>query len=138
MSRKIRFGRRASMAVRASSELRAVRVEKPSSSRMPETSSRMSASSSTIRISLAMLNLRSNFRAGVQNAFALLLRARDGEMEAHQRAGTGRSVEQFDAAAMILENFRNDGKAEAGALRPRRHVGLQQPPPVFARKTLAI
>ena len=33
----------------------------PSSSRMPDTSSRMSASSSTIRISLAMLNLRLQF-----------------------------------------------------------------------------
>ena len=54
MSRMTSCGRRSSMAFRASSESRARRVRWPSSCRMPATISRMSASSSTIRMSEAI------------------------------------------------------------------------------------
>src|SRR4051812_45182538 len=55
MSRNTRCGRRLEISVSAESLSRAVRVVNPSSSRMPATRSRISASSSTIRISFVAM-----------------------------------------------------------------------------------
>ena len=64
------LGRRARIAAKASSELEATRTACPSSSRSPETSSRMSASSSTTRMSEPVDRIRSRSYSAATRARA--------------------------------------------------------------------
>src|ERR1700686_2179890 len=135
MSRNTRFGLRDVIAVSASSLLRAVRASKPSSCRMPATRSRISASSSTMRISAAMplpVYVVLVFRRG------RLRMAGGGEAHAHPGAPLARNffdgVAQLDAAAMILDDASNNGEAKPGALLARRDIRLEQPPAGFPRE----
>ncbi len=52
--------------------------------------------------------------------------------------GAGEPVEQLDPAAVVLEDLDDDRQAEPGALRARRHVGLDQAIAVLAREALAV
>ena len=52
--------------------------------------------------------------------------------------GARQPVEQFDAAAMVLEDLDDDRQTEAGAFGARRHIGLNEAMPVFARKSFAV
>src|SRR5664279_6246657 len=100
---------------------------------MPATRSRMSASSSTIRISAAMpsLGFRHLSLFGL-NRFNL---AGGGEYHAHPGAALARnllgSIAQFDGAAMIFDNATDDGEAKPRALFARRDIGVEQPVAVF-------
>src|SRR3974390_1108801 len=138
MSRKIRLGCLETIAVSASSLLRAVRVSYPSSCRIPATRSRISASSSTIRMSADMsLPVR-----------VLLFRfSRFGvtcgrEPHPHPRPPLPRDflagVAQLDPAPMILNDAADDGEAESRALLARRNVRLEQPAAILLRQTNAV
>src|SRR3954451_9197598 len=110
---------------------------------MPATSSRMSSSSSTIRISDAITDLFSfsvfscsGFAAG---GVACLPHRQDYRNHgAAPFEEIGRSVVQFEHAAMVLDDLLDDRQAKAGALFARRHIGLEQPLAILARQTLAI
>src|SRR5947209_7301191 len=106
---------------------------------MPATSSRISASSSTIRMSDAMTYLpvaccfaifRSRFfgRGGVSG----------GKTQPHPGAAATRrdlrGIVELDAAAVVLEDAPHDGEAEAGPLLARRHIGLEQAAAVLLGK----
>src|SRR5690606_15543581 len=102
---------------------------------MPATSSRMSSSSSTIRISDAMFNLFSLFparRAGLRRWHHDADHGPPSAMEIRRR------IVQFQMAAMVLDDLLDDRKAEPRALFPRRHIGLEQPLAVFTRQPLAV
>src|SRR5664279_5832237 len=94
---------------------------------MPATRSRMSASSSTIRISAAMpsLGFRHLSLLGL-NRFNL---AGGGESHPHPGTALARnlfgSIAQFDGTAMVFDNAPDDGEAEPGALFARRDIGLE-------------
>ena len=60
------------------------------------------------------------------------------EMEANASALPLRRIKQFNAPAVVFQNFGNDGQAKACAFRPRRHIGFKQPLPVVRRKTLSV
>src|SRR3990167_5336446 len=96
---------------------------------MPETSSRMSASSSTTRMSAAM---------------GCLLRCRRGrrtrgrEYQSHQGARQVAGVAQRQFAPMVFENAFDDGQAQARALFAGGDIGLGQPVAVARRQAHAI
>src|SRR5579875_224787 len=145
MSRKARCGRRASMAVNASSAFLAVRVPWPSSDNMPETISRMSASSSTMRMSLGMIfHARSTgaLFCGRQilagKADRALRNFASWKIKPDAGALTARRIEKFDTPAMILEDLGDDREAEARAFGARRHIGLEQTMPIFVREAFAV
>src|SRR6185295_12019351 len=125
MSRNRRFGRRDEMELSAVSLSRAVRVSKPSSCRMPATSSRISASSSTMRMS---------------DPAMLLARRRKPQPHPCAAAAFGdlRRIGQLDAAAMLLENAADDGETKPGPLLARGDVRLEQPVAVLLRQTGAV
>src|SRR5829696_8590217 len=136
MSRNTSWGRRRSTAARASSESFAVRAPWPSSSRMPATRSRMSASSSTISMSLAIvLPLLHALRLGRLAPVRTIGR----EPQAHHRAPAAgrdrRGIEELDAAAMLFHDPPHDREPEPGSLLARGDVGLQQPLPILLRQT---
>src|SRR4051794_19880267 len=99
---------------------------------MPATRSRISASSSTIRMSVAIACAL--FCRGGQDRLVLVF-AFDGEPEAHQCAATTRRhrrrVEELDAAAMFFHDLADDREAEAGALLARGDIRLEQPLPIL-------
>src|SRR3954451_10342919 len=160
MSRNTRFGRRDLISFTAPSLSRAVRVPWPSSCRRPATSSQMSASSSTIRISDAIsqcslfLLLDDDLRFDFFDLCLSLLRrshagrARAGrrtlvdEVQPHPGAAlAGKflgSVAQLDAAAVFLENAADDGEAKARALLAGGDIGLEQPVAIFLRQADAV
>src|SRR4029079_14774752 len=152
MSRITRDGRRSSIAASVSSLSFAVRVRCPSSSRLPEINPRMSASSSTTRISDAMnhslllplaLRDRGVRRGFVRIAFvACLLRVPDRQVDAYgcapHLAVPLRRVGEVQSAAMLLSDALHDGEPKAGAFGARGHIGLDQPLPVFGRQAAAI
>src|SRR5689334_10346512 len=100
---------------------------------MPEISIRMSASSSTIRMSCAMDDRP---RLGFD---ALRRRLLDpaGEHETDARAAARRILEP-ELAAVILHDLLDDRQAEAGALGAGRDVGLGQAIAPLDRQPLAV
>src|SRR5512145_1128555 len=139
MSRITSEGRRSSMACKVSSLSLASRVEWPSSSRMPEISSRISVSSSTTRISDAMgysLFLVGAFGAAhFSRRFRLrracLLSVSDRQIDAHRGAFhlavPLRRIGEREGAAMLLDDTLHDSETEPRALLARGHVRLDQP-----------
>src|SRR6476646_11725907 len=106
---------------------------------MPATRSRISASSSTIRISALMRSLvHALFEFGLANRRLAGRR----EADAHQRAALARiflgGVAQLDLPAMLLDDAADDRQAEPGALFARGDVGLQQPAALFLRQADAV
>src|SRR5262249_18708334 len=131
------------IAASAVSLSRAVRVSWPSSLRIPATSSRMSSSSSTIRMSDAISDLfsfsffcRLGFAGGRRCALP------DGQENRDHGAAAaveiGRRVVQLEMAAMVLDDLLDDREAQARPLLPGGHIGLEQPLAILARQTLAI
>ena len=47
-------------------------------------------------------------------------------------------VEEFDAAAMVLEYLDDNRQAKPGSFGSRRHIRLDQTVPILARKTFAV
>src|SRR5262245_39626092 len=99
---------------------------------MPATKSRISASSSTIKISAAMVLLACNlwffWVSGIDFAGGGNSHANPGAPLAWDFLG---GVAQLDPAAVLLDNASYDGKAETGALFTRRHIRLEQSVAVF-------
>src|SRR6185437_492318 len=94
--------------------------------RIPATRSRISASSSTIRISEAIL--RSTYRLRL---FRLRVRlAGGGESYPHTCAALARNfltgIAQLDVAAMLLDDAPDNRKAEARPLFARRDIRFEQ------------
>src|SRR5690606_4025807 len=133
MSRKTRRGTRSAIAARALSASWAVRVSWPSPSRMPATSSRMSSSSSTIRMSDAIFNLF--VRLVVRRVCRRQHDADHGPPASVEGFG---SVVQFKSPTMVFHDLLDDREAEAGPFFAGRHIGLEQPLAVLARQALAI
>src|ERR1035437_5929125 len=106
---------------------------------MPATRSRISASSSTIRISLDMLLLVYRLRFFKFGRFRL---AGGGKLHAHPGAALPRNlfggIAQLDATAMILDEAPDDGEPQSGALFARGDIGLEQPAAVFLRQADAV
>src|SRR5262245_22324113 len=106
---------------------------------MPATKSRISASSSTIKISAAMVLL----------AYALLLFwlsgvgfAGGGNPHTHPGPPLARDffggIAQFDRAPVLLNNASHDGKSEARALLAGRDIGLEQPTAILFLQTYGL
>src|SRR4030081_152383 len=154
MSRNTRCGRRFAISASAESLSRAVLVLKPSSSRIPATRSRISASSSTIRMSFAighacpvsrLLRLRFLFHfwsAPPAPRFHTRLFhfdfrgvARHRKPQPHPGPARARSnvrgIVELDPAAMVFQNAAHNRQAEAGALFARRDVGFEQARPAY-------
>src|SRR6185312_13002403 len=142
MSRKTRRGTRSAIAASALSLSCAVRVSCPSSSRIPATSSRMSSSSSTMRISDTISDLF-RFVAG-RPALGLfhpsLRRPRQDDTDHCSLAPMefGWSVVQFQPAAMVFDDLLDDRETKPGALLTRCHIGLEKALAVLARQALAV
>src|SRR5690606_2362103 len=141
MSRKTSRGTRSAIDASALSASCAVRVSCPSSLRIPATSSRMSSSSSTIRISDAISDLlNSSFVSLVPACSGIRCRGRQDQAD-HSPLPVMkicRRVVQFEPTAMVLDNLLDDGEAKSRALVAGRHIGLQQPLPVFTREALSV
>src|SRR3984957_10257881 len=168
MSRNTRCGRRLAISARAESLSRAVRVVKPSSSRMPATRSRISASSSTIKMSFAMVTpVLSVACCGFDFCFIvsrvcrlngsgcrsfcfgnLLLRfgfrclARYRKPQPHPGSPRARAdvggVIEFDPAAVVFQHATDDRKPKAGALLACCDVGFEQTGPAHLWQTDAV
>src|SRR5712691_10392757 len=131
MSRNARLGRRVLITASASSLSRAVRVPKPSSCRMPATSSRISLSSSTMRMSGPMVLPLARDLTQLVHGLGDLGYMRRGEAQPCPRAAAGeharRQIVEIDAAAVVLEDAADDGEPEPGPLLAGGDVGLEQP-----------
>src|SRR5438045_3238922 len=103
---------------------------------MPDTSSRMSVSSSTIRISDAILPLAYRFQTGrLHRLFRRYLRRKPQPYPGTALTGhLNRGVRQFDASTMVLQNPANNGETKSGALLARGDVRLQQARTIFLRQ----
>src|ERR1700694_2199984 len=141
MSRNTRFGLRLATCASASSLSRAERVMKPSSCRMPDTSSRMSASSSTMRMSSAMgSSIRCELRGLGSRRGLGLVRAHGFRREAQPHPGSALAgdlfggIAELDASAVVLQDAAYDGEAQAGALLAGGDVGFEQPAAVLLRQ----
>src|SRR5680860_66776 len=155
MSRITSDGRRSSIACSVSSLSLASRVEWPSSSRMPETRSLMSVSSSTTRMSDAMghflLLLRGALgwarrdggaRLGHGVRHACLLPVSHRQIDAH-RGPFDLSVAfwrigERKGAPMLLGDPVHDRQAKPGALGAGGHIGLDQTLAILLRQAAAI
>src|SRR5690606_24894330 len=143
MSRKTSRGTRSAMAASALSASCAVRVSCPSSLRMPATSSRISSSSSTIRMSDAITYLL-DFTVICHRGPRLIGTAPVGRRQDHCDHGPAsamkirRSVMELQPTSVVLDDLLDDSEAKASAFFPSRHIGLEQALPVFARQALAI
>src|SRR5690606_4447055 len=135
MSSSSRRGTRSAIAASAESLSPAVRVSWPSSDRIPATSSRISVSSSTTRISDAILDL---FRPFFFLTLACYVHTKN---HADHRSATpmevSRSVVQLQPSTMVLDYLLHDRKTKAGALLARGHIRLQKPLTVLLRQPLA-
>src|SRR6185312_7178813 len=101
---------------------------------MPPMSMRISASSSTMRISAAM--------GARQLLFALvrlhrILCARVPERHAHHRAAAG-SIVKLEQGSVILDDVLHDRQPKARAARARRYIRLRQPLPPLVGQAAAI
>src|SRR5882724_4393686 len=90
---------------------------------MPPISMRMSASSSTMRISAAMGPR--HWRLSRVGSGALVP-ARVPERHAHDGTAAG-TIVQLQQRAMILDDVLDDGEPEARTARARGHIRLSQP-----------
>src|SRR5215467_11721752 len=106
---------------------------------MPATKSRISASSSTIKISAAMVLL----------AYTILLFwlsgvgfAGGGNPHPHPSPPLARNflggITQIDRAAVLFNNASHDSEPKSGALLAGRNVGLEQPAAIFLRQADAV
>src|SRR5690606_24672722 len=140
MSRMTSEGRRSESAASALSLSAAVRVPKPSSSNIPETRSRISASSSIIRISSAMTHSCYILTLVLCSLVARLGEQRQcGEIELQQGDRPSlRAVAQFERALMIFGNLLHDRQPQPGALGPGGHIRLGKPVLQFRRKAHAV
>src|SRR5262245_46656734 len=101
---------------------------------MPAISMRMSASSSTMRISAAMGSRQSCLRC---LGLGTISRARVPERHAHDRAAA-RTVVELQQRAVILDDVLDDCQPKAGAARARGHIGFGQPLPPLIGQAAAI
>src|SRR5258708_15091831 len=136
MSSTTRLGRRVRIASSVAVESAAARVWWPSSSRMPPMSIRMSASSSTIRMSCAMTGC---FRQLLRRTgLARTLRANPPEeREGNARAAAG-AILEHQRAAMIFHDFFDNRQSQSGTFGARCHIRLGEPLAVLQRQALAI
>src|SRR4249919_751165 len=99
---------------------------------MPATKSRISASSSTIKISLAMVLLAYDFLFFWLSGVGF---AGGGNPHPHPGSPLARDflggITQFDRAAVLLNNASHDGKPEPSTLLAGRDIGLEQPAAIF-------
>src|SRR5579863_5146657 len=106
---------------------------------MPETSSRISASSSTMRMSEGISAYRLWLGLGLGRGGGSRLR---GETELHPGAARTRdlfrSIAQLKAPAVLFENSPDDGETQAGALLTGGDIRLKQPRAVLFRQADAI
>src|SRR6185437_6814215 len=100
---------------------------------MPEIRSRISSSSSTIRISDA---INDPFLVIFFSAFHTLLHKRKTEHD--DRPLPALTVVQGNLAAMVFHDLAHDGEAQPGALGPRGDVWLGQAVAVLRRQPDAI
>src|ERR1700712_4399604 len=132
MSSTTSWGRRARMAVSAESESPATRVVYPSSCRIPAIRSRISSSSSTMRISDAI----SDPFLLIFISFQSLLCEREGQCDL--RAFPAFHVGEGDIPAMVFHDLAHDRQAQPGALGAGGDIGLGQPVLVFRRQADAV
>src|SRR5215470_11896438 len=90
---------------------------------MPLISIRMSASSSTMRISAAMRPRQCRLS---QLGLRRLIRTRVPECHPHDRAAAG-AIVQLQQRTVILDDLLHDGQPEAGAAGARRDIWLREP-----------
>src|SRR5579871_5254104 len=141
MSSTTSCGRRWRTAVSAPSLSAATLVSNPSSRRMPAMRSRISSSSSTIRISDAICNpcllipgsfflhtLLPRWKCQYDLRSRLVLAMLAVAMLAVA------SILQDDLSAMVFHDLADDRQAEARALGPRRNVRLGQSVSMFVRQ----
>src|SRR5215472_14836626 len=103
---------------------------------MPHISMRMSASSSTTRMSCAMDRcLRSRARRFGRRRGTAIVAAMEDE---HYARATSLAILQDEFAAMIFHDLLDDGETETGALAARRHVRLGQALASFRRETATV
>src|SRR5262249_30056288 len=132
------------IAASASSLSRAVRAPYPSSWRIPATSSRMSLSSSTMRMSgpMVVLPLACDFTDFRHGFFGLRGHVCGGEAQPGPCAPSDehsfRQVVEFDASAVLFQDAADDREPEAGAFLARRYVGLEQPVAIVLREPDAV
>src|SRR5215470_16754758 len=153
MSRITSCGRRSSTALRASSESRAKRVRCPSSCRKPATISRMSASSSTIRISAAICRSLARWLsspAACRGGLWLCAGYRLGRGPAHGQRyadqcavaplGARRSILQCQRPPMLLDALLHNGQTKPRTLLLAfgGHIGLQQAHAVLLGQAWAV
>src|SRR5579863_2874991 len=132
---------------------------------MPAMRSRISSSSSMIRMSRAILRLflrqdgrlsgerrlcrlarglrwyfgrAGGDRLGLARGAVALERQREGEARADAAVGIRFGIDQPDRAAVLLDDAGDDRKAQAGALLARRDVGLEQALPIFLGPALTV
>src|SRR5262249_43644799 len=98
-------------------------------------SRRMSASSSTIKMSRAMSLEQPCARICLDGLYR---RRRPIHEDQPDRGPPARSVVQYQIAAVLLHDFFNDGEAEPGALDPRCDIGLGQAVALDLREAAAI
>src|SRR6185312_5386240 len=103
---------------------------------MPHISMRISASSSTTRMSCAMCGgpCCDGGRSGVGLCDGARLDAMEDEHDARAAAF---AVLERKLAAVILHDLLDDGEAEPGTLGARRHVRLGEPLAPLARQAAA-
>src|SRR5262245_28370130 len=153
MSRMTSWGRRSSTALSASSESRAKRVRCPSSCRKPATISRMSASSSTIRMSAAICRSLARWLsspAAGGGGLWFLARYRLGRCPAYGQRYADQcavgplrsrwSILQCQRPPVLFDALLHDGKTKPRAFLCTlgRHIGLKQTHAVLLGQARAI
>src|SRR4029079_19053967 len=103
---------------------------------MPEISSLMSASSSTMRISAAISFYPT--RPSLCGLFFQKRHEAQGDAGAMTAVEARRRVVKHDAPLMLLHDAFDDRQTQSRSLRPRGHVGLGQAMPVFVRQADAV
>src|SRR3982751_4883780 len=109
---------------------------------MPATSSRMSSSSSTMRISDAITDLFS-FSFVFRPGFTTRWCGRGGRQDdADHRAAPAmevrRRIMEFQLAAMVLHDLLDDSETKPGTLLACGHIGLEQSLAILARQAFSI
>src|SRR6185312_927333 len=107
---------------------------------MPATSSRMSSSSSTMRISDAIIDLFCfSFACRCRRTARRCCKRQDhADHCAAPFMEIRRRIMEFELAAMVLHDLLDDGEAKPRPLLARRHIGLEKPLAIVARQSLAI
>src|SRR5215469_3200051 len=139
MSSTTSVGRRVRIAASASVLVAASRVSYPSSLRTPQISARMSASSSTTRMSCAMGALPFDAFSFVSFGFIGFgdTRIAAHEQQRHARAATGTIIEA-QLAAVVFHDLLDDRQTETRAAGARGDVRLGQPIALLVRQADAV